>query len=134
MIGLRNRTTVRRYRENSVMFFGRDPRRQFIHEEDVAAAFVQALRIEMPGAFNVVPDDFIYLGDEWNIFGARSTPTVPAWLARPVTWVKWRCSRSAIHSSWVADILVDFAGSNDRLKKTGRKPAYDSAEALRSAI
>jgi nucleoside-diphosphate-sugar epimerase len=134
IIGPRNRPTVERYRENSVKFPGRDPRRQFIHEEDVAAAFVQALRSEMPGAFNVVPDDFIRLSDVWKIVGARSTPTVPPWLARLVTWLKWRYFGSPVHSSWVADMLVDFTGSNAKLKKAGWKPCYGSAEALRSAL
>jgi nucleoside-diphosphate-sugar epimerase len=134
IIGPRNRPTVQRYRENSIRFPGRDPRRQFVHEDDVAAAFVQALRSEMPGAFNVVPDDFIRLSDVWKIVAARSTPTVPAWLARLVTWLKWRYSGSPVHSSWVADMLVDFTGSNARLRQTGWKPRYGSAEALRSAL
>jgi UDP-glucose 4-epimerase len=134
IIGPRNRVMVERYRENSIRFPGQDPRRQFVHEEDVAAAFVQALRSEMPGAFNVVPDDFIRLSDVWKIVGARSTPTVPVWLARLVTWFKWRFLGSPVHSSWVADMLVDFTGSNARLKQAGWQPRYGSAAALRSAL
>jgi nucleoside-diphosphate-sugar epimerase len=134
IVGPRNRPTAQRYRKNAIRFQGRDPRRQFVHEEDVAAAFVQALRSDMPGAFNVVPDDFIRLSDLWKIVGASSVPTVPLWLARLVTWVKWRCFGSPIHSSWVADILVDFTGSNAKLRQTGWKPRYGSAEALRSAL
>jgi nucleoside-diphosphate-sugar epimerase len=134
IIGPRNRPTAERYRENSIRFPGRDPRRQFIHEEDVAAAFVQALRDDMPGAFNVVPDDFIRLSEVWKIVAVRSTPTVPAWLARLVTWLKWRYCGFPVHSSWVADMLVDFTGSNAKLKQAGWKPRYGSAEALRSAL
>ena len=134
IIGPRNRSTVKRYRENAVRFPGQDVRRQFIHEEDVAAAFVQALRREMPGAYNVVPDDFIRVSDMWKIVGARSIRTVPPWLARLVTWLKWRYFDSPVHPSWVADMLVDFTGNNARLKQTGWKPCYGSAEALRSAL
>jgi nucleoside-diphosphate-sugar epimerase len=134
IIGPRNRPTVERYRENSIRFPGRDPRRQFIHEEDVAAAFVHALRSEMPGVFNVVPDDFIRLSDVWKIVGARSTPMVPAWVAWWVTWLKWRYFGSPVHASWVADMLVDFTGSNAKLKQAGWKPRFGSAEALRSAL
>ncbi|MBU6410191.1 MAG: NAD-dependent epimerase/dehydratase family protein, partial [Verrucomicrobia bacterium] len=54
IIGPRNRAVVQSYRENAINFLGRNPRRQFVHEEDVAAAFVQAVRTDMPGAFNVV--------------------------------------------------------------------------------
>jgi UDP-glucose 4-epimerase len=134
IVGPRNRPMAQRYRRNAIRFPGQNPRRQFIHEEDVAAAFVQALRSEMPGAFNVVPDDFIRLSDVWKIVGARSIPTVPAWLAQQVTWFKWRCLGSPVHSSWVADMLVDFTGSNAKLKKAGWQPRYSSAEALCSAV
>jgi nucleoside-diphosphate-sugar epimerase len=134
IVGPRNRPTAQRYRKNAVRFPGQDPRRQFVHEEDVAAAFIQALRSDMPGAFNVVPDDFIRLSDVWKIVGAPLVMTAPPWLAHLVTWIKWRYFGSPIHSSWVADILVDFTGSNAKLRQTGWTPRYGSAEALRSAL
>ncbi len=42
IIGPRN-PTVGNYRKNAVRFLGQDPRRQFVHEDDVASAFIQAL-------------------------------------------------------------------------------------------
>jgi nucleoside-diphosphate-sugar epimerase len=72
IIGPRNSSTIRRYRENAVNLLGHDARRQFIQEEDVAAAFIQALRIEMPGPFNIVPDDFIRMSDVWRTVGGAS--------------------------------------------------------------
>jgi UDP-glucose 4-epimerase len=134
IIGPRNQPTARRYRENAVNLLGYNCRRQFIHEEDVAAAFVQAVRTEMPGPFNIVPDDFIRMKDVWAIVGAKNVHTVPLWVALLVTWMRWRCLGSPIHSSWVRDALVDFTGTNQRLKATGWKPRYGSADALRSAL
>jgi len=134
IIGPRNKTTARRYRENALNIPGHDPRRQFIHEEDVAAAFKQALLTDMPGAYNVVPDDFIRMSDVWRIVGAKSVKTAPLWLARLVTSIRWRWFGSSIHPSWVEDMLVDFTGSNARLKSVGWRPRYGSAEALRSAV
>lgn len=134
IIGPRNRALVKDYRANAVMFPRQDPRRQFIHEDDVAAAFIQVLRKDMPGAFNVVPDDFIRLSDVWKIVGAKFVPTVPVRLALLIAALKWKFFGSPIHPSWVEDMLVDFTGSNARLKSTGWKPRFGSAEALRSAL
>jgi UDP-glucose 4-epimerase len=134
IIGPRNRAVVKSYQKNAVMFSGCDPRRQFVHEDDVAAAFVQAVRTDMSGAFNVVPDDFIRLSDVWKTVGAKFVPKIPLKLAYFITAMRWRYLGSPIHPSWVEDMLVDFTGSNAKLKATGWKPRYGSAEALRSAL
>ena len=133
IIGPRNQPVVKSYRENAVNFIGHSPRRQFIHEEDVVAAFLQAIRMDMPGAFNVVPDDFMRLSEVWKIVGKKFVPTIPLWLARAITGIRWRYLGSPVHPCWVEDMLVDFTGTNSKLKKTGWKPQYGSMEALRSA-
>lgn len=134
IVGPHNQATVPGLRQNAVNFPGRDPRRQFIHEDDVAEAFVRAVRTEMPGAFNVVPDDFLRMSEVWRLVGARRVPTVPLRLARAITWFRWRWLGAPIHPSWVEDILLDFTGSNTKLKATGWKPAHGSAAALRAAL
>lgn len=126
--------TVGNYRKYTVRFLGQDPRRQFIHEDDVADAFIQALRTDMRGPFNVVSDDFIRLSDVWRMVGAKFVPTMPLGMARLITAIRWRYLGSPIHSSWVEDMLIDFTGSNARLKSTGWKPRYSSAEAFQSAL
>ena len=134
IIGPRNHRVIASYQKNAVNILGQNPRRQFIHEEDVADAFIRAVRQEMPGAFNVVPDDFIQLSDTWKIIGKKFVPTIPLSLAKLITAVRWRFLGSTIHPSWVEDVLVDFTGDNSRLKGFGWKPRYGSAEALRSAL
>lgn len=134
IIGPRNRAVVESYRKNAVRFPGCNPRRQFIHEDDVAAAFLQALFQDMPGAFNVVPDDFLRMNDVWKMVGAQFVPTIPVPLARLITAIRWRFLGSPIHASWVEDMRLDFTGSNAKLKQTGWKPRYNSADALRSAV
>jgi nucleoside-diphosphate-sugar epimerase len=134
IIGPRNRANAKSYRKNAINFPGRNPRRQFVHEEDVAAAFIRALRTDMPGAFNVVPDGFLRMSDVWTIVGAKFVPTVPLWLASLITDVRWRYFGTPIHPCWVKDMLVDFTGDNAKLKSTGWKPRYNSEEALRSAL
>jgi nucleoside-diphosphate-sugar epimerase len=134
IIGPRNQAVIASYRQNAVKFLGQNPRRQFVHEEDVAAAFVQAVHTDMPGAFNVASDDFMQLNDVWKTVGAKFVPTIPLWAARLVTKIRWRYFGSPVHPSWVEDMLVDLAGSNTKLKSAGWTPRYNSAEALRSAV
>ncbi len=134
IMGPGNRVSLEAMRRNATNFPGCNPRRQFIHEDDVASAFVQALRTEMPGPYNVVPDDYLRMRDVWKIVGAKRVPTVPVWAARLVTAMRWRWFRSPIHPSWVEDMLVDFTGSNARLKATGWQPRYGSLETLKSAL
>lgn len=134
IVGPRNRKVIKSYRQNAVNFLGYNPRRQFIHEDDVAAAFVQAALKDVPGVFNVVPDDSMRLKEVWSAVGRRFVPTVPLWLARGLTAVKWRYLGSCIHPCWVEDMLVDFTGSNARLKGTGWKPRFTSREALQAAL
>lgn len=134
IIGPRNQPVVKNYRENAVKLLGHNPRRQFIHEEDVVAAFMQAVHTDMPGAFNVVPDDFMRLNEVWKIVGRKFVPTVPLWLARLLTAIRWRYFGSPVHPCWVEDMLVDFTGSNAKLKSTGWKPRHGSVKALSSSL
>ena len=131
--GPHDRISVKSYRDSPVRIPGRDPHVQFVHEDDVAAAFLQALSQDMPGAYNVVPDDFIRLSDMYRIIGVTSAPTVPAWLARLVLHIRWRYLGSATHPMWLDALYGDTAFSNKKLRATGWEPRYDTAAALRSA-
>jgi len=134
IMGPRNRAVTRSYRRIAANLLGHNPRRQFVHEDDVAAAFVQALRTDMPGPYNVVPDDWLRLADVWRIVGAKAVPTVPLWLAAWITYLRWRWLGAPVHPSWVRDMLVDFTGSNARLKAAGWAPRFGSEAALRAAL
>lgn len=134
IIGPYNQTAVKSYQQNAVNFMGYNPRRQFIHEEDVASAFLLALRKDLPGAYNVTPDDFIHLTDVWRILGKKWVPTIPLGLAKLVTGFKWRFLGSLVHPCWVEDMLVDFTGCNKKLKDSGWQARYTSEAALRSAV
>lgn len=133
IIGPCNYATVPAFRKNAVLFPGLNPRAQFVHENDVAQAFAQAIRVNMPGAFNVVTDDFIRYSDVYRIIGVKPI-TIPFWLARRVTYIRWRYFGSPTHPSWVQSALADFSFSNAKLKATGWIPHYNSIEAIRTAL
>lgn len=134
IIGPCNTATIRSLRENGVTLLGHNPRSQYVHEEDVAAAFAQALLTDMPGAYNLDPDDYLQLSEVQKIVGVKHAPTVPSWLARLIMHVSWRYSGSPTHPSWLDVMLVDFTLSNAKLKATGWKPKHNSTESLRSAM
>ena len=133
IIGPCNRVTVPSFRENPFLAPGWDPRTQFVHEDDVAEAFGRAIRIDMPGAFNVVPDDFIRYSQFYEIIGAKPR-IIPVWLARLVTFIRWRYLGSPTHPSWVLQALADSFVSNSKLRNTGWTPRYNCAQAIRAAL
>jgi nucleoside-diphosphate-sugar epimerase len=125
---------VKSFRESAVKFRGLDPRTQFVHEGDVASAFIQAARTDMPGAYNLARDEFIHMSEVYRIIGVKSVRTMPLWLARLITDIRWRYFSTSTHPSWLDFQLADCTFSNARLKGTGWKPRYSCAKALRSAL
>lgn len=134
IVGPHDRTTVRSFRENAAKLPGHNPRLQFVHEDDVAAAFVQAIHTNMPGTYNVTPDDFMRISDVYDAIGLKFIPTVPLWLAHMIMSMRWQYFGSPVHPSWLDATLVDATFSNTKLKATGWRPLYNSAQALRVAM
>ena len=134
IIGPYNRVTLQGFRAPAANFRGRDPRIQYIHEDDVTAAFMLALHHDMPGAYNVVPDDFTRFREMWDIMGLENVRTVPLWLASLITAIRWRFFGSPTHPSWVRAAIGDATFSNAKLRATGWAPRYRSSDALRTAL
>jgi UDP-glucose 4-epimerase len=133
IIGPMNTATIPGFRTNAALFTDFDPRQQFVHEDDVAEVFAMALHTEMRGGYNVAADDFIHLSDIYRMIGVKPI-TVPVWLARLVTYVRWRYFGSPTHPSWVDATRTNFSVSNAKLKACGWMPHYSSEEAFRTAL
>jgi UDP-glucose 4-epimerase len=131
--GPRRAEVAMSYRKGA-MFNGHDPRIQFVHEDDVVAAFVRATCSDLPGAYNVVPDDSLRRSQVLRIAGVDSPPTVPVWLARLILTVQWRFFGASIHPSWLDTLLLDATASNTKLRATGWSPRYNTEAAFRSAL
>jgi UDP-glucose 4-epimerase len=56
---------------------GFDPRLQFIHEEDAAAALEHAVRAGRPGVFNVAGDGIVLLSQAVTLLGKINAPVLP---------------------------------------------------------
>lgn len=133
IIGPQNHVTVPVLRKNAALFPGHDPRAQFTHEDDVAEAFSLAIRRNLSGPFNVVTDDYLRLSEAFKILGVKPI-TLPLWVARAVTFVRWRYFGGPTHPSWVLAATFDCAYSNAKLRAAGWTPRYNSADALRTAL
>lgn len=134
IIGPMNRDTISSWRQTLVKIPGRVAYFQFIHEDDLFAAFCKAIQSDMPGAYNVVADDYITLSDVAQIIGMKRVPVIPIWLAHWVTAIRWKYFGSLVHSSWVDATYSSCSFSNSKLKATGWQPRYSSRAALASAL
>lgn len=131
IIGPRCRNTFEVLKRTAVNLPRRNPRIQFIHEQDLSAAFIKAVTEKMDGSFNVAPDDFLRIRDVWDIMGVHA-PLVPSPVMRVAIALDWKWRGGSTHPYWVEARMADFTASNAKLKATGWRPRYSSADALRS--
>ena len=129
-----DKAIIKNFQDNPLSYMGRDPRLQFVHEEDAAEAFTQAIFTKMTGVYNVVPDDSIRLSELNRLIGVKFAPRLPTWLAHLAQYVLWRYFGSSVHPSWIDTFWMDAVMSNARLKSTGWTPWYTSEAAVRSAV
>lgn len=136
VVGPSNRETVPAYRKTLVKIPGRDPRPQYVHEDDVASAMIHGLRQRICGAYNLAPDDSLSLAKVGNMIGMPRVPTLPIWLARWVTALRWRYAQATVHPAWVDESYprLNYAFSNAKMKATGWLPRYSSEAAFRSML
>ena len=133
IVGPSSAQSLRTVRDTAAKILWHNPRVQFAHEDDVATAFVQAARSEMPGAYNIAPDDFIRDRDIWKLLGMKWVPPMHWFVMAQYIRVRWQYFGAMTHPKWLGARMADSTVSNAKLKATGWKPRYGTAEALRSA-
>jgi hypothetical protein len=119
IIGSGNIATIESIHVNAVTLLGHYLRSQYVHEEDVAAFFRQALLTDLPARYNLIPDDHFQLSQAKKVVGEKLAPKVALWLARLITHISWRYFGASTHPSWLKVMLVDFTLSNAKQKSTG---------------
>lgn len=123
-------------RKRVYLFEGFDPHYQFLHEDDLAEAFVLAIEKDNHGVFNVTPDGTLRLSEAAGLAG------------KEVSWVQQPTRIMDIAMRVMAALhLLDFetspaardiwkyrwAASNEKIKRElGFRPTYTSREAFAS--
>jgi UDP-glucose 4-epimerase len=59
---------------------GFDPRYQFIHEDDLVATLLHAVRNDLPGIHNAAADGVLVLSEIASLLGKPFAPLLPPWL------------------------------------------------------
>lgn len=109
----------------------RDPRLQFIHEDDMAACLVEAVRRSgISGAYNVSGDGMERFSELIRMFGKRSVG-VPIWILKPAAKLLWLLRISKVPADQLEFIRYEWVMDTARMKRELYQPTIDTREAFR---
>jgi nucleoside-diphosphate-sugar epimerase len=106
---------------------------QFVHVDDVVAAFEAVRRARAEGAFNVAPDGAIPADRIRALVGGAPRIPLPAWLARRLTAIGWRYQLAPTPPGFVPYVTDSWVVANDRLRALGWSPSMTNEEAYVAA-
>ncbi|RMF32564.1 MAG: NAD-dependent epimerase/dehydratase family protein [Chloroflexi bacterium] len=109
------------------------PPMQMVHEEDVATAIHLAVRRDLPGAYNLAPDDWVKMADVMRAIG-WPVLELPYGLVRLLTSLAYRTGRSLIHPKMLDELRYPIILSNVRLRAQGWAPRYSSRETFYAGL
>ena len=102
---------------------------QFVHVDDVVAAFEAVRRARGEGAFNVAPDGSVPADRIRALVGGAPRLPLPAWLARRLTAIGWRYQLAPTPPGFVPFVTETWVVANDRLRSLGWEPTMTNEEA-----
>jgi UDP-glucose 4-epimerase len=110
---------------------GRDPESQWLHEEDLGEAFYTAVTQDLPGIYNVAPDDHIKLSESYRLMGLRPL-RLPAGFMKVAADILFRLRLINVSRGWVSLSEYPCVMSNAKLKQaSGWQPRFSCEDALR---
>ncbi|MBI5106851.1 MAG: NAD-dependent epimerase/dehydratase family protein [Solirubrobacterales bacterium] len=108
---------------------GFDPRCQFLHEDDMAAALEHAVREDLDGIFNVAADGVLAMTEVISLLGKAPVPVLPPWGTKAALPVL-----RALGASPCPELLNQLRFGrgldNRRFKATGFRFRYTTREAV----
>ena len=109
---------------------GYDPLVQFLHEDDLLAAFKLAIDTDVPGEFNLVGDGVMALSTVFALTGALSIP-VPHFVARSTLNLAWAAELADAPPAFLDLLRYLCVADGARAKRElGFAPEHSSKEAL----
>lgn len=116
------------------MIRGRTPKLQFVHEEDVARVYVEAILQDHPGAWNVTGDGGLTMEEMAKIAGKRTARFSMA-AAKFGMGLAWALRRMDAPAGVVPFIAYPWAMDNRKIKEEwGFRFKFTSEEAFRELV
>jgi len=113
---------------------GRNPRMQFIHEDDVARAYDIAIKKEATGVYNIVGEGTVRWKEIINMAGRRAIK-MPRWLIRNAMAMAWKLHATRFPPEILDFVTYEWVASGEKAKKElGFYPEYSSRDAVESCI
>jgi len=112
----------------AVVIRGADPPYQMLDEEDMARAVHLAISRDLPGVYNVAPDDAPTLRRLAGERGVRVRP-LPYGLYRLMLALTWRLGLSAASEEWASLARYPLVLSNEKFKAQGWQPRSTTVQA-----
>ena len=107
---------------------------QFVHDSDLAAAFHMAVTHDIPGAYNVAPDDAHSQADLAAYAGQRAV-TLPKRVVVALAGTMWRVGLSPLSPEWAETLASgSVVVANDKLKAAGWTPHYSTRDAYKALV
>jgi UDP-glucose 4-epimerase len=106
---------------------------QVVHEEDLVAAFLLALRHDLPGVYNVSADGGLLFREVAALIGNSRVCVSLAWLALRAWW-RWRWRGWQMSPAWVRSLYGSSPVDTSKLKAAGWTPCYTTRETLMEAL
>jgi UDP-glucose 4-epimerase len=117
---------------------GLDPAIQLVYEDDLAAAVSAIVASDVPGAFNVAPDDTVRLTEAYGAFGRRRVVPLPLPLLVRANGLAWRrgwTSLTEAPGEFAYFISYPFLVSSRRIEsELGFRCAYTTRETLSATL
>lgn len=121
-------------RKHTFAIKGRDPELQFLHEDDLGEALYIAVKQDLPGEFNLAPDDYSTTRKINEIAGMK-TFDISLGLMRFIANLTFALRLGTISDDWVSLMEYPVVVSNAKFKQaTGWKPKYSTEASFREFI
>jgi UDP-glucose 4-epimerase len=117
---------------------GLDPEIQLVHEADCVAAVAAIVASDLPGAFNVAPDDTVRVTEAYAAFGRRRIVPLPLPVLLRANELAWRrrwTSLTEAPGEFAYFIAYPFLVSSRRLREElGFRFAHTTTETLAASV
>jgi UDP-glucose 4-epimerase len=121
-------------RRISFYLTGLNPQVQFLHEDDLGRALYLAVKKDVPGTFNIAPDEDMTMRKTFEIAGVRII-NLPPGLMKPLANILFALRLEVMSQGWVSLMEHPIVASNQKFKQaTGWMPRFTSEEAFRDFI